>query len=93
LLDTTASRDDLALAVRPQAIKLREGSAAPSELGGIIRKTVYLGSHVEYEVAIEGFGTEILVIAPETARLLPPETAVILELQAQGAALVPADQN
>jgi iron(III) transport system ATP-binding protein len=93
LLDGAASRDDLALAVRPQAIGMREGRATPAELGGIVRKAVYLGSHVEYEVAIEGLGTEVLVIAPETGRLLPPETPVILELQAQGAALVPADRN
>jgi len=93
LLDAAASRHDLALAVRPQAIRLREGRAAMSELGGVIRKTVYLGSHLEYEVAIAGAGPEILVIVPDTSRPLAPDTPVILELQAQGAALVPADQN
>ena len=93
LLDDAATRDDLALAVRPQAIRLREGRAAPTELGGFIRKTVYLGSHVEYEVAIAGLDSEVLVIAPETARPLPAETPVILDLQTQGAALVPADRN
>jgi hypothetical protein len=81
------------LAVRPQAIRLREGRAGQNELAGIIRKTVYLGSHAEHEVAIEGLGADVLVIAPETARPLEPETPVILELQAQGAALVPAEQN
>jgi iron(III) transport system ATP-binding protein len=93
LLDAAASRHDLALAVRPQAIGLREGRATPSELGGVIRKTVYLGSHVEYEVAIEGLGTEILVIVQDTSRPMASDTPVILELQAQGAALVPTDQN
>jgi iron(III) transport system ATP-binding protein len=93
LLDGASTRNDLMLAVRPQAIRLREGRAGQNELAGIIRKTVYLGSHVEYEVAIEGLGADVLVIAPETARPLEPETPVILELQAQGAALVPAEQN
>jgi iron(III) transport system ATP-binding protein len=93
LLDGRASRDDLMLAVRPQAIRLREGSAAAGELGGIVRKTVYLGSHVEYELAIEGIGAEVLVIDPETARPLAPGTPVILQLQTQGAALVPADRS
>ena len=93
LLDGADTRHDLALAVRPQAIRLREGRAAPNELGGIIRKTVYLGSHLEYEVAIDGMGMDILVIEPETGHPLPPETPVILELQTQGAALVPADHT
>jgi iron(III) transport system ATP-binding protein len=93
LLDGTAARHDLALAVRPQAIRLKEGRATPDELGGVIRKTVYLGSHVEYEVAIDGLGTEVLVIDSATGCPLSPETPVILELQAQGAALVPADQT
>jgi iron(III) transport system ATP-binding protein len=93
LLDGAASRHDLALAVRPQAVRLREGRAGPGELGGIIRKTVYLGSHVEYEVAIEGLGLEMLVIVPETGRPLPPDTPVIIEVKAEGAALVPADRH
>jgi len=93
LLDAGAARHDLVLAIRPQAIRLREGRATPNELGGIIRKTVYLGSHLEYEVAIEGMSLEVLVIEPETGHPLPPDTPVILELQTQGAALVPADQN
>jgi iron(III) transport system ATP-binding protein len=93
LLDGTDARHDLALAIRPQAIRLREGRAAPNELSGIIRKTVYLGSHLEYEVAIDGMGLDVLVIEPETARPLLPDTPVILELQTQGAALVPADHN
>ena len=93
LLDGVDTRHDLALAVRPQAIRLKEGRAAPNELGGIIRKTVYLGSHLEYEVAIDGMGLDVLVIERETSRPLAPDTPVILELQTQGAALVPADQN
>jgi iron(III) transport system ATP-binding protein len=95
LLDGAATRNDLALAVRPQAIRLRPGRASPNELGGIIRKAVYLGSHLEYEVALDGLDADVLVIDRETSRALPPETPVILELelQTQGAALVPADQN
>jgi iron(III) transport system ATP-binding protein len=93
LLDGAAMRDDLALAVRPQAIRLRPGRAASNELGGTVRKAVYLGSHLEYEVAVAGLDTDILVIDRETSRTLPPGTPVILELQTQGAALVPADQN
>jgi iron(III) transport system ATP-binding protein len=93
LLDASATRHDLALAVRPQAIRLREGRAAAGELGGIIRKTVYLGSHLEYEVAIEGLGMDVLVIEPDTGHPLPTETPVILELQSQGAALVPAERT
>jgi iron(III) transport system ATP-binding protein len=91
LLDREASRNDLALAVRPQAIRLREGRAGADALVGVVRKAVYLGSHLEYEVSIDGIDADILVIAPETGRLLAPGTPVTLELQAQGAALVPAE--
>ncbi len=93
LLSGSDTRHDLALAVRPQAVRLREGRAGPDQLGAVIKKAVYLGSHLEYEVAIDGIAGEILVIDQETGRLLAPNTPVILELQAQGAALVPADQS
>jgi hypothetical protein len=36
---------------------------------------------------------DVLVIETDTARPLPPETPVVLELQTQGAALVPADRT
>jgi len=93
LIEGPAARHDLVLAIRPQSIRLREGRATPTELGGVVRKAVYLGSHLEYEVAIDGIGMEILVIERETSRLLAPDTPVVLELQLQGAALVPADHN
>jgi iron(III) transport system ATP-binding protein len=93
LLGARATRDDLVLAVRPQSIRLREGRASPHELGGIVHKAVYLGSHLEYEVVIDQLQIEALVIAPDTERPLPPGTPVILELQTQGAALVQADHK
>jgi iron(III) transport system ATP-binding protein len=92
LLDGTAARNDLLLAVRPEAIAIRPGSPGPGELGARIAKSIYLGGHLEYEIAIDGIEGEILVIDQDTTEPIAPDTPVIVEISPRGAVLVPADQ-
>ena len=93
LLASVASRDDLLLAVRPQALRLSPSDGGGSGLRGVVRKAVYLGSHLEYEATIDGLDAEILVIDRDIARPLPTGTAVAVDIQPEGAALVPAEQT
>ncbi|MDR6290702.1 MULTISPECIES: ABC transporter ATP-binding protein [Inquilinus] len=80
------------IAVRPQAIRLRAGGPQPGELGGVIRKAAYLGSHMEYQVELMEIGTEAFVIDGDVGTPLAPGTAVGVAITADGAALVPADE-
>jgi iron(III) transport system ATP-binding protein len=93
LLDSTQSRQDLLLAVRPEAIRIRAGTADADRLAAHVRKAVYLGGHLEYEVAIDGIDGEVLVIDPDTTRPIAPETPVIVEIEPHGAVLVPAGES
>jgi len=92
LLGSPAARHDLLLAVRPEAIRIRPGIARADELGARIGKSVYLGGHLEYEIAIDGIDAEILVIDLDTMRQLDPGTPVVVEIERHGAVLVPVDQ-
>lgn len=82
--------DGLLLAVRPQSLSLKPGDAGPGEIPAIIRKSAYLGSHLEYEVHFEGSDGEVFVIDPEVSTLLPPGTNVAVTIDPRGAALVPS---
>lgn len=82
--------DGLLLAVRPQSLSLKPGSAGPGEIQATIRKSAYLGSHLEYEVHFAGSDSEVFVIDPEVSTLLPPGTNVAVTIDPRGAALVPS---
>jgi iron(III) transport system ATP-binding protein len=74
------------LSVRPQAIRLHP---AGSGLPGRILKAAYLGSHMEYEVALAGQEGEIFVIAPDVASPLAAGSEVGVSFDANGLAVVP----
>jgi iron(III) transport system ATP-binding protein len=80
-----------AVAVRPQSIRLRPGGPQPGELGGVVRKAAYLGSHMEYQVEIAEIGAEAFVIDGEVGTPFAPGAPVGVSITADGAALVPAD--
>ena len=74
------------LAVRPQAIRLL---APGSGLPGRIVKAAYLGSHMEYEVALAGQHGEIFVIAADVANPLAAGTEIGVGFDETALAVVP----
>jgi iron(III) transport system ATP-binding protein len=74
------------LSVRPQAIRLQlPGSGLPAR----ILKAAYLGSHMEYEVSIDGQPAEIFVIAADVANPLPAGTDIGVTFDETALAIVP----
>jgi iron(III) transport system ATP-binding protein len=78
------------LAVRPQCLSLRPGAPTAGELPGHLRKLAYLGNHMEYEVVLDGLGTELLVQGPQRAAAIPEGAAVAVVIDTTGAVVVPA---
>ena len=77
------------LAIRPHAVALSTDAAAPGSLRGRIRRAVYGGDHMEYDVAVDGFTASLFVIDPHVADPLPVNTSVTLSLTHSGLALLP----
>jgi iron(III) transport system ATP-binding protein len=77
------------LAVRPQALRLAHGAPGPA-LPGHIRKVTYLGSHMEYEVSLEGIPGEFFVSDPDVAHLLAEGDTTGVLVDPGAVALVPA---
>ncbi len=75
------------VAVRPQAISLSE-AGAEAGMKGVVRKSVYLGSHIEYSV--ECAIGELFVIDGSVADAIPAESDVSVRLSQLGVTLVRA---
>jgi iron(III) transport system ATP-binding protein len=78
------------LGVRPQAFRLRAGEPKDSEIGGTIRKAAYLGSHMEYGVALDGISDEVFVIDGNVGTPFEPATRVAVTVDPSGAAIIPS---
>jgi iron(III) transport system ATP-binding protein len=78
------------LAVRPQALRLAHGTAGPV-LPGQVRKASYLGSHMEYEVALEGIAGAFFVSDPDVARPLAAGEPAGILVDPAAVALVPPE--
>ena len=78
------------IAVRPQSIRVQPRSPEANEIAGHVRKAAYLGSHMEYELAIDGLPGEVFVIDSDVLAPLLPGTAVAVAIAPGGAAIVPA---
>jgi iron(III) transport system ATP-binding protein len=78
------------LAVRPHALVLEPAGSGRPGLPGEIRKAAYLGSHMEYEVALEGMPGEFFVVDPDVHTPRIPGTPVLVSVDPNGAAIVPA---
>jgi len=76
------------LAVRPQALRLAHGTAGPV-LPGHIRKVCYLGSHMEYEVALDGIAGAFFISDADVVRPLAEGDAAGILVDAAAVALVP----
>ncbi|MEO9339814.1 ABC transporter ATP-binding protein [Mesorhizobium sp. SB112] len=79
-----ASLGSAKLAVRPNAIALKEESDAA--FGGRIAHAAYLGDHVEYEV--ETSSGRLFVIDPAVERPLSPGTHVSIGFKERGIAVI-----
>jgi iron(III) transport system ATP-binding protein len=73
-------------AIRPEAVSV-EIEPSPDRLPGTVRKAVYLGGHVEYDV--ETVLGPLFVIDHRTERLVEAGTEVHLGLAERGVTLVP----
>jgi len=78
------------LAVRPQALRLAHGMTGPV-LPGTIRKICYLGSHMEYEVALEGIAGEFFVSDSDVAQPLAAGDVTGILIDPAAVALVPPE--
>jgi iron(III) transport system ATP-binding protein len=78
------------LAVRPQALRLAHDAAGPA-LSGTIRKVSYLGSHMEYAVALAGIPGEFLVSDPDVMHPLIEDDAAGVLVDPGAVALVPPE--
>jgi iron(III) transport system ATP-binding protein len=78
------------LAVQPHAIRLTAGAARSGELPGVLRRAVYLGNHMEYEVAVDGLADPLFVVDAAIAAPLTPTSDVSVRFNPDGIALVPA---
>ncbi len=79
------------LAVRPHAIRMAAGPHGENELAGRVRKAAYLGSHMEYQVGLDGIAAEMFVIDGDLGNALAPDTPVSVRFAPGGAVLVSAD--
>ena len=82
-----AGRADLA--VRPHAVRFVIGPS-PGLLDGIIRRAVYCGDHMEYDVMVGEFPNPVFVVDHNVADPPPAGAAVGIELVMTGLSLVPA---
>jgi len=76
------------LAIRPQALIPSIGAAGGDSLSGRIAKASYLGSHMEYWIAVDGLSSELLSIWPDVTQPLPVNAKVALGLATSGVAIV-----
>jgi iron(III) transport system ATP-binding protein len=77
------------LAIRPHAAHLAPGAPAANSLRGAIRRAVYGGDHMEYDVTLDGFSESLFVIDASVAAPFAVGTAVDVTLATSGLALLP----
>jgi spermidine/putrescine transport system ATP-binding protein len=73
--------DPVSVAIRPEAVSLSPGQEGP--LTGVVANRIFLGSAVEYAVAVSGIGT-VLATAdhrPGEERILGPGEAVTIRVR------------
>jgi iron(III) transport system ATP-binding protein len=81
-----ATEGDAELSVRPQALLLTRDTDG---MTGRITKAAYLGSHMEYSIAVSGLDRELFVIAPNVEAPFATDDVVGVTLARAGVALVP----
>jgi iron(III) transport system ATP-binding protein len=77
------------LSIRPQSLRLAPGSGSPDALAGRVSKAAYLGSQMEYWVAVDGLSKEMFVIAQDVEAPFAAGDEVVVTVALGGVALVP----
>ncbi len=77
------------LAIRPHAAKLTAGAPEPDTLTGTIRRAVYSGDHMEYDVVLVGFSESLFVVDARAATPFAAGAPVSVALSPSGLALLP----
>ncbi len=78
------------IAIRPHAPRLTGGTPEPNTLNGTIRRAVYGGDHMEYDVTIDGFSEPLFVVDARVASPYVVGAGVGIALTPSGLALLPA---
>ena len=81
-----APGDEVLVAVRPEAVTLREGPAAEGEWSGIVRARAFRGDRMEHVVEVEGVD---LKVRGSSQISIPPGTQVALVLDEGACSLIP----
>jgi iron(III) transport system ATP-binding protein len=81
------------VAIRPQAIRLRAGGPVAGEMTGKVRKTAYLGSHMEYGILLEELDREVFVISGNVANPHVEGESVGVSIDPAGAAIIPSPET
>jgi len=78
------------LAIRPHAVQLFDGSDGGSDTRGTVRRTVYGGDHMEYDVLLTGFTDTVFVIDQNVSAPWPEGHDVSVRFSPTGLSLLPA---
>jgi iron(III) transport system ATP-binding protein len=81
------------LAIRPHAVHLASGTGCSDGLCGTIRRAVYGGDHVEYDVVLDGFSETIFVLDTNVSSPWQVGDPVRLTLSEAGLSLLPAQNT
>jgi len=78
------------LAIRPHAVHLSADADGPGVLRGTVRRAVYGGDHMEYDVVVDGFVETIFVVDTNVTAPWPEGGAVRVTLSEAGLSMLPA---
>jgi iron(III) transport system ATP-binding protein len=78
------------LAIRPHAARLSSDRPGDGTLCGTVRRAIYAGDHMEYDVALAGFPDPLFVVDDRVATPFQVGETVGITLMQSGLALLPA---
>jgi iron(III) transport system ATP-binding protein len=81
------------LAIRPHAVQLSRLPDADGALCGSIRRVVYGGDHIEYDVILEGFAEMVFVVDANVSAPFAEGDAVSVKFSQTGLALLPGSRT
>jgi iron(III) transport system ATP-binding protein len=77
------------LAIRPHSVRLSTDAGGHGVLRGTIRRAIYGGDHMEYDVAVDGLAETIFVVDMNVSAPLQEGGRVRLTLAEAGLSLLP----
>jgi iron(III) transport system ATP-binding protein len=77
------------LAIRPHAVNLSTNMDNIAAARGTVRRAVYGGDHMEYEVMIDGFDETVFVVDTNVSTPLPEGRVIAVRFSSSGLSLLP----